>query len=1277
MDAATAEEQASHVVILIQECVSILRSVKEFAPGQHSSIALDNVELSTKFEKLISKIRQCSQVDNSMETGDSPHERYIVVKSVLWPLLTGLGRCYAALDQIPPRPQTGKQKKPPPPPGMLSIQNYTDIAVFIEFLVACSILPLVQQNVLPSAQDRARYSLPKSLAGRIPRASLLWGCAVQNTMSERNLPETILELRSTAAIIGNVVTLDRFRPMLLPRHVVDLCAAMLQADALEHQWKIQSKTKDILVPAEYKRIKELLLPSTKADAKLLVDPFTQARAYQTLLLRGTSSPRWLRQQVSKLLNRLACQDIGAIVHAFVQSAGENMTSASQRLARALTADVKDNKDYFAALCRQLVTLLDVPATHQMGNSLNPNQQAGVLTVLAVLDQVPFENTMKYLFPLLARDLVPFTEVDSSGTSDNATPSIHRVIRRIGILLSSLPPSYNGLTIGRLLLSRVAVDATNKPMDGAIVTIVSQLLRIAAMESVVVLNIKEDAIFTLQCTVQTLIQSSFGPEGGGVDVATLALVYCIAPTALDIQGYRYKIPTREDIEKDTVTSVTFDKDPDKTAHDISAVAQIMEQLIAVVVEKILLPLTKMAGAEDATISAQVESASRLPSTMFHLLLRCYFYTIATTRSRSVPPKISKDREELPSVFRGISIYIQLTVMILLPFLCEKCSPESLLLADDGGIGILSMIKLILDCASTICGRTVEDDVNDVTLCPPVSDDDERPFSLADNVLIDFLALKDDRCIVEDGDYDNDYDLSRDESWISISAVVLTLLVTMLELGTQKRSDKEESLLASMIPTLGTLARFRERYSIEGLENSLFQPELAEMAAHAMVLIAARSQKSEVDKTDEASAHPRGHSLMESIHEAEKDLESEQPPIRARGVALLTKISHRYLNEKEEQLHASPLITIVDDNTKGKEDSNASSDVLSEILRVSVVALADIESYVYLAAIQSIVKAADVSPREVIPLIGNGVALGTISFDRSGKEGEGVQVQLTSEQRIKLSEALLFTIRRREKAIYEFVPLLMNLVLHGLPERTTDHRPSGLDARIQEETHRYFVEGTDQHHDEEERRSREDLDLRVRTGGPVFQSEENDVLRAGCVAVLAELISSALPAVVARHCRTLIHFAATSLTLETSRPVRRATAILCYELYCAILREQDEESYGSVDLPSSLAVETVSSGEEELLLALKRCVNASDVKTRLYDPAMTERCKEALDARMAIERSGILPAAKLYLITMEQGSSSRAADVVRARLNEGRANGSKDVVRAMKGLKVGADSLKFVP
>ena len=841
---------------------------------------------------------------------------------------------------------------------------------------------------------------------------------------------------------------------------------------------------------------------------------------------------------------------------------------------------------------------------------------------------------------------------------------------------------------------MAGDSINEPVDGATATILSQLLRIASMESVVVLNIKEDAIFILQCSVQTLAQSSFGPEGGGVDVAALALVYCIAPTALDIQGYRYKISTRDDNEKDTLTSVTFDKDCDKTTYDISAVAQTMEQLVVVVVEKILLPLTKMAGAEDATISSLVESASRLPSTMFHLLLQCYFSTIATTGSRLVSPEFSKDRGELPSVFRGIRMYIQLTAMVLLPFLCEKCSPESLLLADDSGIGILSMIKLILDCAGTICGGTAEHDVYDATLYPPVSDGDERPFSLADNVLADFLALRDDRCIVGDDDDDDEFVLSRDESWVSISSVVLTLLVTMLELGTQKRSDEEESLLTSMIPTLGTLARFRERDSREGHENFSLQAELAEMAAHAMVLIAARSPKSDLDKNDGVSASPKDRSLMDSIREAEKDLESEQPPIRARGVAFLTKISHRYLNQKEERLRAGPLITIIDDNTKDKEGDDASSDVLSDILRVSVVALADTESYVYLAAIQSIVTAADVGPREVIPLIGNGVALGTISFDRGETKGEMVQVSLTPEQRIKLSEALLFTIRRRGKAIYEFVPLLMNLVLHGLPGGSSGRRPSGVDTRIQEATHRYFVEGNNQHVDDEQSPSREDLDLRVRTGGPVFQLEENDVLRAGCVAVLSELISSALPAVVARHCRTLIHFASTSLNLEMSRAVRRATAVLCYELYSAALREQDEESqddeYNSVDLSSSLAVEMVSSGEEGLKSALQRCVNASDVthpdpsptaiaskKIRLYDPAMAERCKEALDLRMEIERSGIFSAAKLYLITMEQDNSSRVADLVRTRLNEGCVSGSKDVVTAMKGLKVHAGSLEFVP
>ena len=77
-------------------------------------------------------------------------------------------------------------------------------------------------------------------------------------------------------------------------------------------------------------------------------------------------------------------------------------------------------------------------------------------------------------------------------------------------------------------------------------------------------------------------------------------------------------------------------------------------------------------------------------------------------------------------------------------------------------------------------------------------------------------------------------------------------------------------------------------------------------------------------------------------------------------------------------------------------------------MSVVALADMESYVYLAAVQCIITAADVSPGEVIPLIGGGICTGIMSFPTVGTEGElqMTEICLTMEQRIKLMEALLF-------------------------------------------------------------------------------------------------------------------------------------------------------------------------------------------------------------------------------------------------------------------------------
>jgi hypothetical protein len=407
-----------------------------------------------------------------------------------------------------------------------------------------------------------------------------------------------------------------------------------------------------------------------------------------------------------------------------------------------------------------------------------------------------------------------------------------------------------------------------------------------------------------------------------------------------------------------------------------------------------------------------------------------------------------------------------------------------------------------------------------------------------------------------------------------------------------------------------------------------------------------------------------------------------------VALLTRISYRYLQKKEERLREQPLIMVIEesDQTNGSEDEeNSLSLVLAEIVRVSVIALGDPESYVFLAAIQSIVAAADASPREIIPMIGHGICSGIMSF-RSDDERRTVEVRLSPEQRIKLTEALLFTIRRRGNAIYEFVPLLATLFLYGKPESAGDDLAYGLDALIQEKTHRYFVQGSDDRQNDGEsfERSSDEVDLRVKTGGPVFQTEENDVLRAGCIAVLSELVSSTHPSVVARYCRSLIHFATNSLNLEASRPVRRAAALLCCELYRAMLREQDGEISRDrdnfLDLSDSLAVEMVSSDEEALNAALRRCMDVNDIagstapplisnKLRLYDPATAERCKEALDARAEAERCGVIAAGKLHVMSTQQEHSSRIVDLVRVRLNEEKGRDSGDAVAStrMKGLK----------
>ena len=196
-------------------------------------------------------------------------ERERLLQTILLPLIRSLTGCYQILDAIPqtpppspppqsssssstpPRPvrttATTNNNKPSPPPGMLSIQQYTDIACLVEFVAWIGILSQLEDYILtppPPSIGRNNpdpliqpyhYSggtLPKSLAGRLPKDSLVWGWwtsrSSRTTMDRRRRQEEDVLLLETTKALSGLLSLDRFRPMLLPRHAPTLYAALFQ-----------------------------------------------------------------------------------------------------------------------------------------------------------------------------------------------------------------------------------------------------------------------------------------------------------------------------------------------------------------------------------------------------------------------------------------------------------------------------------------------------------------------------------------------------------------------------------------------------------------------------------------------------------------------------------------------------------------------------------------------------------------------------------------------------------------------------------------------------------------------------------------------------------------------------------------------------------------------------------------------------------------------------------------------------------------------------------------
>jgi hypothetical protein len=86
------------------------------------------------------------------------------------------------------------------------------------------------------------------------------------------------------------------------------------------------------------------------------------------------------------------------------------------------------------------------------------------------------------------------------------------------------------------------------------------------------------------------------------------------------------------------------------------------------------------------------------------------------------------------------------------------------------------------------------------------------------------------------------------------------------------------------------------------------------------------------------------LRKMIRQSEEDLESTQPPIRARGMVSLGRLARGYLGILPKE--TAPLVVELEQADSPNEDDPIYF-LIQGVLRLAMIALSDSESYVYLA------------------------------------------------------------------------------------------------------------------------------------------------------------------------------------------------------------------------------------------------------------------------------------------------------------------------------------------
>ena len=1373
-------------------------------------------------------------------------QRQKVMYDIALPIVEILARCYKILDDLPPSPppptltlppsvnnnksKRSSRDKPIPPRGMLSIQDYTDIACLLEFIVCTGILPSMpveeegEEQIKSRSKsktssssssssivdDRIRTKLPKSLAGRIPKNALRWGTSFDgsilydNPTSSRNendknnnneskeekvsssssssLPLSTTTTTSkalsryellvrTTETVTKLVLLDRFRPMLLPRHLVDIYGAFFQAEYLA-MMMMTSNTGNRMrgIDAVYYQALGLVsLTQSSSEINVAVETTLQAAAYQTLLSStqggggGASSSlksqQWLLRRVSILLTQLATTSLGglaAIVTVFVpivSSSSESlMTGAAQRLGRTLvamtntytTTSCEQKKDSSSSssskkqqtmmlqgmLCKQLLNFLTMAfpiSTPNKNNNetndnissvgISPRSMAVIQTAWAVFEHLSSETIDCHVIRTWNQQLLncgekrcnESTTTTTTTKATNNSSGIHKTIRQLGALCAFVPPHSDSAvrflrrttfsTTGRNASSPVSCkeDISNTNILGQIlrVAVPSQRGESVSLSKAVVSN---DAERTLLWLTQAIYAGGVISNNEEKDRVVATWVSALDQSTWDLEGYYYfhNMEIKPDgISMGIVEVRQHQLHQMEIMEQFTEMIEVMTERAEFFVNNILLVLAPPDSTSNDLTTKEDEC---LPSTLQGFPSRIFRYLLRYYLSGDEKSCVNKNGNNTNDTTASFTSSLKLITTILLPILCEKCSQEQLLFGDnrENASGLLLLIQEVL--SELVASRRI--DLDD-------DDDDDDSYSATKDVASSSLNPAVEMVLQLDNDKEH-----QKEFLSSIASILLSMLITVMELGSKLRSTEEEEILQTFLPTLTSLSITDNTKSEDYSSTINDGAAMADMAAYAMALIASRKSVSADQGHDKVATSTtvdddlstRGK-LKRTLTKAETDIGSVHPPIRAQGMVSLGRLARGFTGTllPKEKSPPSSVIQELDEsgNVVGDNDDDNITFLIGEILRLSMVALNDTESYVYLAAIQTIVAVGDLHPRQVLPLVASAIVRGELStlsqpllplsFSSSSLSTPASTIKLSQEQIIKLAEALMFIIRRRA-VTNEYVPMIVNLMLYGTSTKkennvvSDNQRQDGIidddtqpiayqknidkknGTLIQQKTHEYFTgpqnqggdddggEDDDYDDDDTRRQKKEDVweeqDIRLKTGGPIFDVEEADVVRSLRISVLSELVMSSSSSStssplssgtsIASYCRVFVRLIVDVFHLEdkSSRAVTRSAALLARELYSQLLQEahnlatalsgtNDFSGSGSVNGRSSssttdipFAVALISSDEELLLATLQN-------QSTIDDPTTIARCREAVSIREQADKEGIFVAANLLI------------------------------------------------